>query len=261
MVLGDTGLASLTVVGISVAVAAADRIPNIGTRVRNRDTDPLVVRDVAGAVWELAKLVCFRAGDSGEAAADRGSSARPMVIFGYACLYAFTIIVIGLAIAPAHRIKNGRAASRSRYRHADTLEIRYVTGSRRKVTQLAWATGNPGNTAADRRSPAGPIVIFGCSGLYAFAIIVIGLAVAPADRVEDTGANLRYRHTDTLVIRHVAGAGRKVAQFVRLAGYTCKAAANRVLRPGGLSGNTKTKKNGKKDQATRFIHFDTLTKV
>jgi len=147
MVLGNAGLASFAIIGIGQTVAPADRGPIRRVHIRDRNTDPLVICDLTGSIRKLAILICSRTGDSGEATADRGSSARPMVIFGYACLYAFAIIVMGLAIAPADRIKNGRATSRSR--HADTLVIRHVTGAGRKIAQLVRLAGNPGKTAAN----------------------------------------------------------------------------------------------------------------
>ena len=64
------------------------------------------------------------------------------------------------------------------------------------------------------------------AGLAHLAGIAVGLPVAPANWVGDAGANLRNRHADTLVIRHVTGAGRKIAQLVRLAGNPGKTAEN-----------------------------------
>ena len=169
------GLADVAVV---VAVAAADRRPDVRAGLRTRLTDAAAAGLDAGAVLAaIAVLVAFAAGVAALALVGHVGPGHRREAG----------VLVGVCVAATDGIVDPRAGLRSRTTGAVTVAA--GLGAELLVVAVAVVLAALGL--------AGPFGLEAGAGAGALAVIGVGVAVAAADRIEQRDAGLGSRLTDT----------------------------------------------------------------
>ena len=190
MVLGHPGHQPEAVVRVRLAVAATHGIVVHWAGVRLGHTHTGHVGATTHDVADLS-LVALLTGR--RAALKLRPGAWAVVVFGHPGHDPFAVVPVGLAVTATHRLVHLQTGLRLGNAHA-----RGILGAALQVAHgPLQAVQTSRTTALLAHRLAGPVVVLGHPGHQPFAVVRVGLVVAPAHRLVDLGARVRLGNTLT----------------------------------------------------------------